>query len=96
LYKLRLNITTECLENNQIAIRITDNGMGIEEDVRSKIFDPFFTTKPVGQGTGLGLSTCYQIVTINHRGHLHCLSALNQGCSFIIELPVRLYESPLV
>ncbi|MGD1939287.1 MAG: ATP-binding protein [Cyanophyceae cyanobacterium] len=95
-YKPQLTITTECLENNQIAIRITDNGMGIEEEVRSKIFDPFFTTKPVGQGTGLGLSTCYQIVAINHRGQLHCLSALNQGSSFIIELPVRLYESPLV
>ncbi|MEM9771360.1 MAG: ATP-binding protein, partial [Cyanobacteria bacterium P01_D01_bin.73] len=95
-YKPQLTITTECLENDQVAIRITDNGMGIEEEVRSKIFDPFFTTKPVGQGTGLGLSTCYQIVTINHSGQLHCLSALNQGSSFIIELPIRLFESPLV
>ena len=95
-YKPQVTITTECLNESHVEIRITDNGMGIEEDIRSKIFDPFFTTKPVGQGTGLGLSTCYQIVTMNHKGQLHCLSALNRGSSFIIELPIRPFESPLV
>ena len=88
-YRPRLTITTECLDGDRVAVRVTDNGMGIDDDVRAKIFDPFFTTKPVGQGTGLGLSTCYQIVAINHNGQLHCLSATDRGSSFIIELPVR-------
>ncbi|MEM1425002.1 MAG: ATP-binding protein [Cyanobacteria bacterium P01_H01_bin.130] len=89
LYRPRLTITTECLEGDRVAVRITDNGMGIDDEIRAKIFDPFFTTKPVGQGTGLGLSTCYQIVAINHNGQLHCLSATDRGSSFIVELPVR-------
>ncbi|SRR5579883_2192660 len=79
-------IRTEIIDNNWIAIRITDNGPGMTEKVRQQIFDPFFTTKPVGKGTGLGLSISYQIVN-KHGGLLHCVSEVGLGTEFIIEIP---------
>ncbi|NEO26530.1 MAG: GHKL domain-containing protein [Kamptonema sp. SIO4C4] len=82
-------LTTELSDSNTVIIRIADNGPGIEEEVRSRLFDPFFTTKPVGQGTGLGLTISYQIITEKHHGMLHCNSRLNQGTEFMIELPVK-------
>ena len=85
-----IRISTEMVGDGMVAIRITDNGPGMNEEVRKKIFDPFFTTKAVGSGTGLGLSISYQIVVEKHCGSLRCVSAPGQGAEFIIELPVRL------
>ncbi|MBE9103222.1 sensor histidine kinase [Vacuolonema iberomarrocanum] len=68
---------------------IGDNGSGIPAQIQAQIFDPFFTTKPVGQGTGMGLSICYQIVTEKHGGELLVQSEPNQGTQFIIKLPIR-------
>ncbi|MDQ2098611.1 MAG: PAS domain S-box protein [Tychonema bourrellyi B0820] len=82
-------IRTEVLENNRIAIAISDNGPGMEESVKSRIFDPFFTTKPVGKGTGLGLSISYQIVVERHGGTLRCVSTPGRGTEFAIEIPIR-------
>ena len=82
-------IRTEVLENNRIAIAISDNGLGMEESVKSRIFDPFFTTKPVGKGTGLGLSISYQIVVERHTGTLRCISKPGAGTEFTIEIPIR-------
>lgn len=82
-------IRTEVLENNRIAIAISDNGPGMEESVKSRIFDPFFTTKPVGKGTGLGLSISYQIVVERHCGTLRCVSTPGGGTEFAIEIPIR-------
>lgn len=56
--------------NDKIEIRVIDNGTGIPESVKEKIFQPFFTTKPSGQGTGLGLSMSYDILTKGHGGDL--------------------------
>ncbi|MBD2440168.1 PAS domain S-box protein [Nostoc sp. FACHB-110] len=81
-------IRTEMLDNNFIAIRISDNGSGMSEDIRKRLFDPFFTTKPVGKGTGLGLSISYQIIVEKHGGSLHCISELEKGTEFIIKIPV--------
>ena len=53
-----------------IIIEVKDNGMGISEATKAKVFQPFFTTKPAGQGTGLGLSLAYDIVTKGHGGTL--------------------------
>ncbi len=75
-------------ENNQIVIRIVDNGTGIPADMRARIFDPFFTTKPIGQGTGLGLSISYQIITERHGGSLECYSQPGEGTEFRIAIPL--------
>ena len=82
-------IQTELTAADTVRIRIKDNGMGMTEDVRSQIFNPFFTTKPVGQGTGLGLSTSHQIVVENHCGQLTCQSSTAEGTEFVVEIPVR-------
>jgi signal transduction histidine kinase len=72
---------------NAIEIRVIDNGNGIPESIKDKIFQPFFTTKPTGQGTGLGLSLAYDIVTKGHGGTLEVSSTLGFGSALIINLP---------
>jgi len=76
-------------ETDFIVIRITDNGSGINEDIKPKIFDPFFTTKPVGSGTGLGLSISHQIVVEKHQGQICCISTPGQGTEFIVKIPLN-------
>ncbi|MDX2211973.1 MAG: ATP-binding protein [Oculatellaceae cyanobacterium bins.114] len=83
-----IHISTELVNSQQIAIRIADNGLGMNEQVQMKLFDPFFTTKPVGKGSGLGLSVSYQIIVEKHKGKLSCDSAPGQGSEFVIELPI--------
>ena len=73
---------------DQIIISIQDNGNGIPEAIHDKIFQPFFTTKPTGQGTGLGLSLAYDIVTKGHGGKFNFQSNLGQGTTFSIWLPI--------
>ncbi|MBN3898966.1 MAG: MASE1 domain-containing protein [Nostoc sp. NOS(2021)] len=82
-------IQTRQIDTNQVMIMISDNGIGISKEIRSKLFDPFFSTKPVGKGTGLGLYISYQIVTEKHGGNLWCESTLGQGTKFVIEIPVK-------
>jgi PAS domain S-box-containing protein len=69
-------------------IQVEDNGMGMSELVRKRIFEPFFTTKEVGQGTGLGLSVSYFIITNNHKGQMEVQSTLGQGTCFTLRLPL--------
>jgi len=68
-------------------IEIRDNGPGIPEEAQKRIFEPFFTTKPPGQGTGLGLSVSYFIITKGHNGLMRVESTEGKGTTFIIELP---------
>ncbi|MGL6284653.1 MAG: sensor histidine kinase, partial [Microcoleaceae cyanobacterium] len=70
-------------------IKISDNGPGIPDKVRSQIFDPFFTTKPVGKGTGLGLSISYKIVVEKHGGKIDCINLPDRGTQFTIKIPVH-------
>ena len=84
--KGKLTITTEKVDDT-IKIYIKDNGPGIKPEIMDKIFDPFFTTREVGQGTGLGLSLCYGIVT-EHNGKIYVESKPGKGATFIVELPV--------
>ncbi|MFN8348594.1 MAG: ATP-binding protein [Spirosomataceae bacterium] len=86
-YTPSVSVTTKRLENT-IEIRIKDNGTGIPDNIKSKIFQPFFTTKPTGQGTGLGLSLAYDIVTKGHGGTLEVESIEGQGTTFTLTLPV--------
>jgi signal transduction histidine kinase len=74
---------------DQVEIRVRDNGMGIPEAVRQKIFQPFFTTKPSGEGTGLGLSLSYDIVTQGHSGTLTVASQEGEFTEFLISLPIH-------
>ena len=75
-------------QDGQVQIRVRDNGMGIPESVVAKIFQPFFTTKPAGEGTGLGLSLSYDIVTKGHGGSLLVESQPGKGTEFVIQLPI--------
>ena len=65
---------------------VTDNGVGIPEDVRTQVFDPFYTTKPPGKGTGLGLNVVYRIIT-KHRGSIQALSTEKNETQFRITFP---------
>ncbi len=69
-------------------IQVEDNGGGIPEHIRKRIFEPFFTTKEVGQGTGLGLSVSYFIITNNHKGQMEVQSKPGQGTTFTLRLPL--------
>ncbi|MEA1921387.1 MAG: ATP-binding protein [Pseudomonadota bacterium] len=75
-------------EADFVRIEIEDNGPGMEENIRKRIFEPFYTTKPVGEGTGLGLSVSYMIITHNHNGEMWVHSPPGGGTTFIIRLPV--------
>jgi signal transduction histidine kinase/ligand-binding sensor domain-containing protein len=80
-------LTTQLIDN-QIVIKVRDNGTGMPESVRAKVFQPFFTTKPTGSGTGLGLSLAYDIVTKGHGGNLEVISKENEFTEFMIKLPL--------
>ncbi|MBD2683251.1 MULTISPECIES: GAF domain-containing protein [Nostoc] len=84
-----IRISTSLVNKDWIAIRIADNGLGMDEKILSRLFDPFFTTKVVGKGTGLGLSISYQIVTDKHKGKIYCQSEPYKGTEFVVELPIR-------
>jgi len=81
-------ISTKKLKE-KIEIRMKDNGPGIPDDIKDKIFQPFFTTKSAEQGTGLGLSLSYDIITKGHGGELIVKSEEGVGAEFIIELPLK-------
>ncbi len=90
-YKGTLDIETQIHDKN-IHILLSDNGVGMNAETQKRIFDPFFTTKEVGEGTGLGLSIVYKIIE-KHHGKIQVKSALNEGTTFTIILPILL-ENP--
>jgi signal transduction histidine kinase len=75
--------------NGYVEVRVKDNGVGIPENIRDKVFQPFFTTKPTGQGTGLGLSLSYEVVTKGHGGEMTVESQAGQFTEFSICLPLN-------
>jgi light-regulated signal transduction histidine kinase (bacteriophytochrome) len=81
--------TKKSLIDSTIIIRITDNGIGMTQEVKKQIFDPFFTTKEVGKGTGLGLAISYQIIVEKHRGTIKCISKKQIGSEFVIQIPLK-------
>ena len=86
-YKPEIRITTARKDGNVI-IKIRDNGSGIPKAIKDKIFEPFFTTKPTGQGTGLGLSLSYDIMTKEHQGMMSVDSEENKFTEFTLTLPL--------
>jgi signal transduction histidine kinase len=85
-YEPTVSVSTKRLVD-KIEIKVKDNGMGIPQKVMDKIFQPFFTTKPTGQGTGLGLSLSYDIITKGHGGELKVETKEGEGAEFIILVP---------
>jgi PAS domain S-box-containing protein len=94
-----LSISTEAVEIKEkgealsigpyVRLRVSDTGVGMDEDTKSKIFEPFFTTKEMGHGTGLGLATVYGIVQ-QHEGYIEVKSKLDVGSTFDVFFPVAL------
>jgi PAS domain S-box-containing protein len=70
-----------------IKIKVQDNGIGMNEEVRSRIFEPFFSTKEQGKGTGLGLASVYGTIK-NHNGYIELESSPGKGATFTISLPL--------
>jgi two-component system, NtrC family, sensor kinase len=86
-YKPEVRISTKKFDN-KLYIRVSDNGTGMPDHVKAKIFQPFFTTKPTGQGTGLGLSMSYDIITNAHNGVLEVDTVEGEKTEFRITIPV--------
>jgi signal transduction histidine kinase len=80
-------------DNGHIVIAIRDTGHGIPDDVKDKIFTPFFTTKPIGQGIGLGLPICFEVVQ-RCEGTIECDSQAGLGTEFRIRLPLAKVALP--
>lgn len=92
-YEPVVSVTTKRLgpplgDGGKIAIKIRDNGPGIPQKMLDKIYQPFFTTKPSGQGTGLGLSLSYDIITKGHGGELKVETKEGEYAVFTVLLPV--------
>ena len=87
-YEPSVAISTKKL-SDKIEIKVRDNGNGIPQKVLDKIFQPFFTTKPTGEGTGLGLSLSYDIITKGHGGELKVQTKEGEGSEFVIQIPIR-------
>ncbi|MBL7863960.1 MAG: tetratricopeptide repeat protein [Cyclobacteriaceae bacterium] len=75
--------------STHLQIIVKDNGDGVPQNILDKIFQPFFTTKPAGQGTGLGLSMSYDIITKVHGGTIDVDTKAGEGSSFIITIPIN-------
>jgi signal transduction histidine kinase len=69
-----------------VCLAVTDTGVGMDDVVKRHLFELFYTTKALGQGTGVGLATCYAIVK-QHGGHIEVDSEVGQGSTFRIYLP---------
>jgi two-component system, NtrC family, sensor kinase len=86
-YEPTVTVSTKKI-GNKVEVKVKDNGTGIPQKALDKIFQPFFTTKPTGQGTGLGLSLSYDIVTKGHGGELKVETKEGEYTEFSIILPV--------
>ena len=84
-----ITLRTKMGADNMVRVEIDDNGNGIPAFLQNRVFDPFFTTKEVGEGTGLGLSVSYFIVTEHHKGHIGVVSPPGGGTRFWVELPIQ-------
>lgn len=83
-------VVTTLAQQDHAIIRITDNGVGIDERIIERIFDPFFSTKEVGKGSGQGLSHAYGVIVDLHHGELSVESCLGEGATFVIKLPNKI------
>jgi PAS domain S-box-containing protein len=75
-------------KHNELIVEISDNGIGIPDEIKDEIFTPFFTTKKVGHGTGQGLPFSYNIVVERHKGKIYFKSKVHEGTTFFVHLPI--------
>ena len=87
-YNPEVIISTQNIDN-KVIVTIKDNGIGMNKATMQKIFQPFFTTKPTGEGTGLGLSLAYDIITKGHGGTIEATSVEGEGAEIKIILPLK-------
>jgi two-component system, cell cycle sensor histidine kinase and response regulator CckA len=80
-------------EEFRALVLVSDTGAGMDRETLEKCFDPFFTTKPIGQGTGLGLSTAYGIIK-GHDGSISVDSKPEAGATFRLQFPLAVPEEP--
>ena len=76
------------VEGDQVLVTIADSGVGVAPEIAARVFDPFFTTKEVGRGTGQGLAISHTIVNERHGGSLTFTSAVGEGTTFHVRLPI--------
>ena len=88
-YEPNVTVSTQLKADSRLLIAIKDNGIGMTNEIKAKVFQPFFTTKPTGQGTGLGLSLAYDIVTKGHGGALEIETKVGEGSVFNVKLPIK-------
>lgn len=81
------------VQADQVWLEVSDTGCGMPPEVQKRIFEPFYTTKAVGKGTGLGLSITWEIIN-RHHGHIEAHSAVGQGSTFRMTLPMHRAASP--
>lgn len=86
-FEPRVEVSTKRV-GDKVELSVKDNGTGIPQKVLHKIYQPFFTTKPTGQGTGLGLSLSYDIITKGHGGEIKVETREGEGTEFIVLLPI--------
>lgn len=86
-YHPQISIETSLIDQDLVLISIGDNGIGIQDAIKSRLYEPFFTTKVVSSGHGLGLFISYKIITEEHRGTISFESIPAQGTQFNIILP---------
>jgi signal transduction histidine kinase len=86
MFEPTIQVSTQ-RKDGRIEVTVKDNGTGIPQKAMDKIFQPFFTTKPTGEGTGLGLSLSYDIITKGHGGELKVETNEGKGAVFTISLP---------
>ncbi|MCP4003056.1 MAG: response regulator [bacterium] len=88
-----IRIRTNREGDEWVVLEVSDDGPGMPEEIRIKVFDPFFTTKEVGKGTGQGLAIARSVVVDKHGGTIEVQSAVGQGSTFRIRLPLGVEEN---
>ena len=88
-----LDVRVERVDEAHVRLTVTDTGSGMSPDVAARAFEPFYTTKPTGEGSGLGLSTVYGIVT-RLGGHIELDTKLGAGTTVKMLFPSAPAETP--
>jgi signal transduction histidine kinase len=87
-YKPEVSVSVDTKEDN-ILITITDNGEGMNDEVKQRLYENFYTTKPIGQGTGLGMGIVRDIIENKHSGKVSFESTEGQGTTFTFTIPIK-------